>query len=131
MDWVSVFAGFVVAHLVGDYLVQTDWQARNKFGGLTGDPTARRALGTHVATYTLTFLPVLVWIADDLSVGWAVAAAALVGVPHLAIDDGRGVRAYLTHVKGVAEIDRGLAGSVDQTFHVVCLWALAVLIGAA
>lgn len=131
MSWVSVFAAFVVAHMVGDYLVQTDWQARHKFGGLTGDATARRALGTHVLTYTLTFLPAFVWIADDRSVGWAVLAAALVGLPHLVIDDGRGVRAYLARVKGVAEHDPGLAGSVDQTFHVACLWALAMLVGAA
>jgi Protein of unknown function (DUF3307) len=130
MSWVSVFAGLIVAHLVGDYLVQTDWQARHKFRGLSDDRTARRALGTHVVTYTLTFLPVLVWVAGDLSPGWAVAAAALVGVPHLLIDDGRGVRAYLARVKGAAAPDPGLAGSVDQTFHVVCLWALAMLLGA-
>ena len=30
MNWVSVFARFVVSHLVGDYLLQTDWQARHK-----------------------------------------------------------------------------------------------------
>ena len=88
MSWVDVFVGFVVAHLVGDYLVQTDWQARNKFRGLSNDLLARRALGMHVATYTLSFVPVFVWIADDLSVGWAVLAAALVGLPHLVIDDG-------------------------------------------
>ena len=34
MSWVSVFAGFLVAHMVGDYLLQTDWQARHKRGGL-------------------------------------------------------------------------------------------------
>ena len=27
MPWVEVFAAFVVCHLVGDYLLQTDWQA--------------------------------------------------------------------------------------------------------
>ena len=54
MSWVSVFAGFLVAHMVGDYLLQTDWQARHKRGGLT-DPAARRPLVTHVTTYTLAF----------------------------------------------------------------------------
>ena len=49
MSWVSVFAAFLVAHMVGDYLLQTDWQARHKRGGLT-DPAARRPLLTHVAT---------------------------------------------------------------------------------
>jgi hypothetical protein len=27
MPWVEIFAVFVVSHLVGDYLIQTDWQA--------------------------------------------------------------------------------------------------------
>ena len=49
--------------MVGDYLLQTDWQARNKRGGLGGDPVARRALLTHVTTYTLAFVPALIWIA--------------------------------------------------------------------
>ena len=44
MSWVSVLAGFLVAHMVGDYLLQTDWQARHKRGGLGGDAVARRAL---------------------------------------------------------------------------------------
>ncbi len=43
MSWVSVLAAFLVAHMVGDYLFQTDWQARNKRGGLGSDPVARRA----------------------------------------------------------------------------------------
>ena len=37
VSWVSVFAGFLVAHMVGDYLFQTDWQARHKRRGLGGD----------------------------------------------------------------------------------------------
>ena len=43
MNWVSVFTAFLVAHMVGDYLFQTDWQARHKRGGLSGDawPSAR------------------------------------------------------------------------------------------
>ena len=43
VSWVSVLAGFLVAHMVGDYLLQTDWQARNKRGGLaaTAWPAAR------------------------------------------------------------------------------------------
>ena len=59
MSWVSVFASFLVAHMVGDYLLQTDWQARNKRGGLSGG-VALRALGMHVATYTLAFVPALI-----------------------------------------------------------------------
>ncbi len=131
MSWYAVLAGFLVAHMVGDYLFQTDWQARNKRGGLGGDPVARRALVFHVTTYTLAFVPALVWVASDLDAGWAILAAALIFLPHLVIDDGRVVRAYLSHVKRANGLDVGLAASVDQSFHVLSLWLVAMLIGAA
>ena len=131
MSWASVFAGFVVAHLVGDYLFQTDWQARHKRGGLSGDALARRALLTHVSTYTLAFLPAFIWIGSELDVAWALAAAVLVFVPHLLIDDGRMVALYLARVKGVQELNLSLAASVDQSFHVLSLFLVALLVGTA
>lgn len=131
MNWVSVFAAFLVAHMVGDYLFQTDWQARNKRGGLSGDRIAFRALLTHVTTYTLAFVPALVWIADDLDAGWGLLAAALIFLPHFVIDDGRVVRAYLAHVKRADGFDIGLAASVDQSFHILSLFLVALLVGNA
>lgn len=131
MNWVSVFAAFLVAHMVGDYLFQTDWQARNKRGGLSGDRVAFRALFTHVCTYTLAFLPALIWIGDQLDPGWAVLSAALIFLPHLILDDGRLVRAYLANVKRAEGFDIGLAASVDQSFHVLSLFLVALLVGSA
>ena len=130
MSWVSVFAAFLVAHMVGDYLFQTDWQARNKRGGLSGG-VAFRALITHVATYTLAFVPALIWIADELDPGWALLGAALIFLPHFVIDDGRVVRAYLAHVKRADGFDIGLAASVDQSFHILSLFLVALLVGNA
>jgi hypothetical protein len=130
VSWVSVFAGFLVAHMVGDYLFQTDWQARHKRHGLGSDPVARRALFAHVSTYTLAFLPALVWIATELDVVWALVAAILVYVPHLVIDDGRLVALYLHRVKRVDGLNLGVAASVDQSFHVLSLWLVAMLVGA-
>jgi hypothetical protein len=129
VSWVSVLAGFFVAHMVGDYLLQTDWQARHKFGGLGRDAVARRALLAHVATYTLAFVPALIWIGGELSVGWAVLAGALVALPHLVIDDGRIVGLYLARVKH-AELDPRIAAPVDQAFHALSLCVVAMLIGA-
>lgn len=130
MTWVEVLAAFLVAHMVGDYLLQTDWQARHKAGGLGGSRIAFRALTTHVATYTLAFVPACVWIGDERGVGWALLAGALVALPHLVVDDARVVRLYLREVKGVEGFDRGLAGAVDQAFHVVSLCVVALLVGA-
>ena len=57
MLWVEAFLLFAVSHLVGDFILQTDWQAHHKHGGLGRNPTSRRALISHVATYTLAFVP--------------------------------------------------------------------------
>jgi hypothetical protein len=130
VSWPDALVGFVVAHMVGDYLFQTDWQARHKRGGLTiGGATARRALFTHVSTYTLAFVPALVWIGDQVGVTVAVVSAVLIFIPHLVVDDGRIVPLYLRRVKGAAEFDPGLATSVDQSLHVLSLWAVAIVVG--
>ena len=131
MTWVSLFAGFLVAHMVGDYLLQTDWQARHKRRGLGGDKLSRRALFTHVSTYTLAFVPAFIWIADELDPVWAIVSAVLIYVPHLMIDDGRLVAVYLSRVKRVEGFNVGVAASVDQSFHVLSLWLLAMLVGSA
>ncbi len=131
MNWVSVFTAFLVAHMVGDYLFQTDWQARHKRGGLSGDKVAFKALVAHVTTYTLAFVPALIWIGDQLDPGWALLAAALIFFPHLVLDDGRFVRAYLANVKRADGVDVGLAASVDQSFHVLSLFLVALLVGTA
>ena len=54
MSWAAVFVVFFVSHQVGDYWLQTDSQAINKWGGLGRDPVARRALLTHAFTYWLS-----------------------------------------------------------------------------
>jgi hypothetical protein len=131
VSWTAVLAGFFVAHMVGDYLLQTDWQARHKMGGLGSDGVARRALLAHVVTYTLAFVPAFIWIGDELGAGWALLAGALVALPHLVIDDGRIVCVYLTRVKHAEATDARIAGPVDQSFHALCLCILALLIGAA
>ena len=129
MPWVEAFAAFVVCHLVGDYLLQTDWQATNKRGGLGPDPTARRALTSHVAVYTLAFVPAFVWLAESIG-AWVVGVAALVAVPHLVQDDGRLLGAYLEKVKGVDPYgNRLVAAAVDQSFHMVVLFGIALLVG--
>jgi hypothetical protein len=130
VSWIEVLAVFIVCHLVGDYLLQTDWQARNKRGGLSGG-VGLRALSMHVATYTLAFVPALVWIGIELDPGWAVLAGVLVALPHMVIDDGRVVRAYLAHVKRAPGFDISLAASVDQSFHILSLCLVALLVGAA
>lgn len=130
MTWVEVFAVLFVSHLTGDFLLQTDWQARHKQGGLGRDPVRRRALVTHVVIYTAAFLPALVWIGLETDAAWAVAIGLLIAIPHLIQDDRRLLDAYMARVKGLAETSSGLRIAVDQSFHVLFLFGTALLVVA-
>lgn len=130
MEWTEAFLVFLVSHLVGDFALQTEWQARHKRGGLGSDPTARRALLAHVITYTLAFVPAFAWLWDDLGAG-VFAAAALVFGTHLVQDDGRLIDRYAVYVKRTDP--RGhptVMVAVDQTLHIVVLFGLALAVGA-
>lgn len=130
MPWVEVFVVFVMSHLVGDYLLQTEWQAVNKPGGLSGPPEARGALFSHIATYTLSFVPAMIWLWSSQG-AWVFGVAALIAVPHLIQDDGRVLAAYSIRVKK-ADIDanRLLAAALDQSFHLLALFGTALLVGS-
>ena len=129
LEWSAVFGVFVLSHLAGDFLLQTDFQAMQKFGGLGRDPVARRALIAHVATYTLSFVPAAIWIAASL--GRALVALALIGIPHMLIDDGRAVRRYIRVVKHVTgEPPFVVLFGVDQTLHLLCLAGAALLLAS-
>jgi hypothetical protein len=129
MSWVELFLVFIVCHAVGDFLFQTDWQARHKWGGLGADPGARRALRNHIATYMLAFLPAFLWIASEAGAGKAVAMALLVAIPHWIQDDGRLLDVYIAVVKRPEQISPGLRVAVDQSFHLVFLFLTALILG--
>jgi hypothetical protein len=129
MSWFAALLAFLVCHLAGDVLLQTDWQARHKVRGL-GGPVARRPLGRHVTTYTLAFVPALVWIGNDTSLGRAAAVGVLIAIPHLLVDDGHFVRAWLRNVKHAAAPALALTIAVDQSFHVLCLVGAALVAGS-
>lgn len=130
MSWVEAFAVFVVCHAVGDFLLQTDWQARNKWGGLGADPESRRALRNHMTTYMLAFVPAMLWIASEASLGGAIGAALLIAIPHWIQDDGRLLDLYIVLVKRSESISPGLRVAVDQSFHLVFLFVAALVIGS-
>ena len=131
MRWEEVFAVFLVCHLAGDFLLQTDWQAVNKRGGLSGgNPEARRALFSHVSIYTLVFVPAIVWIATKKS-PLAFALLPVVFIPHLFQDDARMLIGWNRIVKrSEAPPGEPLYMAIDQSFHVIFLFATALLAGA-
>jgi hypothetical protein len=126
--WPEVFAVFVVLHLVGDFALQTEWQARHKRGGLGREPVARRALTAHVLTYTLAFVPAFVWLWDDLGAA-VLALAVLLAGAHFLQDDGRALEAWARAVKHTDPASqRVVMLALDQTFHLVLLLALGLLV---
>ena len=128
MSWVEVFAVLMVAHLLGDFLLQTEWQALNKHGGLGRDPVKRRALRMHIATYAIPFLPAFAWIADHHGAGPTTACAVVVLGTHLVQDDGTLLAWYILRVKKtIAPFGSTLWIAIDQTCHVAFLFAAALL----
>jgi hypothetical protein len=131
MNWAEAFIALLVAHLAGDFILQTRFQALHKGGGLGRDPVRRRALLTHVATYTLPVFPVFVWIAADDDALRALAIAVLLLGTHLVQDDGRLLARYAHRVKkSDPEPGTVLWIAVDQSFHTLWLFCAALLCAA-
>jgi hypothetical protein len=130
VPWVEVFSVFLVCHLVGDYLLQTDWQAAHKRRGLGPNRVSRRALLAHITTYTLAFGPALIWLLDEIG-AWVVGVAALIALPHMVQDDGRLLERYIAFIKGEpATRNAAVVAVVDQSFHIVVLFLIALLAGS-
>jgi hypothetical protein len=128
MTWPALFGVFLLSHLVGDFLLQTGWQANHKSHGLGGDPEARRALVWHGLVYTLAFVPALVWVASESGVAVGFGVGALVLLPHVIIDDGTLVASWVRHVKHVEGPPSVVVRlGVDQSLHVLALAAVALL----
>jgi type IV secretory pathway TrbD component len=131
VPWTEVFAVLVVSHLFGDFVLQTQWMASHKHGGLGGDPQARAALAAHIATYLLSFVPALIWIWSKAGFGVAVGTLALVGLPHTIQDDGRLLASYVRGVKHVAaDVWDQVFLAVDQSLHVLALFLAALVVGS-
>lgn len=116
----SVFVALLAGHLLGDWVIQTDYQAHHK-------TESWRAMAGHIATYhwfmALILLPVL-WHPSALAV-LAVSAAT-----HAFIDRRWPVRALLraTGSPVFAESTWGVLAA-DQALHVAVLAVCALAVG--
>lgn len=67
---------------------------------------------------------------DDLahtSVGRAILVGALIAVPHLVIDEGRLVRAWVREVKRAPDPPPAPVIAVDQSLHLLCLFGASLV----
>jgi hypothetical protein len=129
VSWVAYLLVFVVAHAVGDFVFQTDFQAVNKHDGLTRNSTAQKALFGHLATYSLPFIGAGLWIGGHRPVGLTAIVVVLILLEHLVQDDGRLLVAYCKRVKGLDIIAvPGVGVWVDQSFHLLALFGAGLLL---
>jgi hypothetical protein len=111
----TVFETLLLAHVVGDWLLQTEWQATHK-------ATSWRALLTHVVVYHLVVLAALLWRVG-YGVGEVYAVVVGLAVVH-AVMDRKHTVAWFMRVMRIA-VEREPAGwlaiAVDQSLHLVWL----------
>lgn len=116
MNALSQFDVLFLAHLVGDYLLQTEWMAKYK-------AEQWRPLLAHCFVYTLT-VSVAAYLFLPTGLSWW--AIGFVFLTHVILDRRGIVRFWYERVMGVTD-DRNkwLMIMVDQTFHLIIL-AVAV-----
>ena len=103
----------LVAHVVADWLLQTDWMARHK------NDLRHPAGWVHSGIHTFCQLWVMPW-----------HLALLIGVSHLLIDTRIPLRWWMRVVKGVppdSPVYKDLAIWMDQMLHVMALAAIVLL----
>lgn len=118
----TVFESLFLAHLVGDWILQTEWQARNKSHNW-------RAMLAHVAVYHVVVLAALVWqlgTGDPAVYAVVVALAAL----HWLIDRDRSKQGLIRALRISSESPppAWLSIMVDQSIHLVLLGVASVLL---
>lgn len=111
----TVFESLLMAHILGDWLLQTEWQALNK-------ATNWRAMLTHVIIYHVIVLAFLV-----ARFGFAeprvYAVVVVLAVIHVILDRQRPVRQFMRVLR--LSVDRDPEGwlriAIDQSLHLLVL----------
>jgi hypothetical protein len=120
-----VFLVLLAGHRLGDWVVQSDWQATNK-------TRSWAALAAHVASYHLLMgLLLLIPILRDGWPAWkALAALTVSATTHALIHRRWPVRALMRAAgnPGFATVEWGVI-AVDQALHLFILAMLALLLG--
>ena len=117
----SLFDKLLVTHLVGDFLLQTEWQATNKARNFW-------AMSSHIAVYSIIMLVVL--FADfGFQNATVYLMVCILGVSHAFIDLRWPVIRFMKAFRLVVtrEPMPWLVLTVDQCFHILII-AFVVLV---
>ncbi len=105
---------FLVGHLVGDYLLQNDWQANNK-------KRSSFVCAIHCSLWTASVM-LFAWVWNPIAMVWLFTT-------HFAIDRTNFIRWWMTSVSGQKGFAEKLSPwsliVVDNVFHVVTLYVAA------
>ncbi len=111
----TLFEGLLAAHLLGDWLLQTEWQAQNKTHNW-------RALLTHIVIYHAVILAVIVFGYGFRNIT-AYVVVIVLAVTH-AILDRRSFELWLMRTFRLTverPPERWLVLAVDQSIHLLLL----------
>jgi hypothetical protein len=137
----TIIGAFIIGHYLGDYFVQTDYQAQYKgyHGTRFLDRLGRWNCAKHAATYTATLAGVLGTVLlvegveyDDRAALVVWSALILNGITHYVIDRRWPLEAAM-RLMGKGEwidADREALPKLDQAAHLVLLGVFALLIAA-
>ena len=117
----SLFDKLLVAHLVGDWLLQTEWQALNKNQNY-------RALFSHIGVYSVIMMGVLVADFGFQNI-YVYIVVGLLALSHSLMDRGWPVIRFMRTFRIIVERkpERWLVMAVDQSLHILLL-AFAVIL---
>lgn len=116
----TLLALLLAGHLVGDWIVQTDYQAANKMTSWKANQ--QHMLGYHLVLGALALLAVPVWaVALIVAVSWSTHA----------VIDRRWPVVWLMEVTGSGPFSKTTFGviAVDQAVHLSILSLLAAALG--
>lgn len=112
----SQFDFLLIGHLIGDFLLQSSWMAKNK-------ASKWLPLLAHVTVYTI-----VVGIFGAMSGGLALAAIALIIISHIILDRRTFVSFWVRNVQTAKGPEQAwLCIVADQIFHIIIL-AIAIAI---
>ncbi len=115
------FSWLVLAHLVGDFMLQNDWMARNKSGHPLGAACVSHCL-LYSSVLTLTFGVLIFEPAQPLRVAALALFGGVIFASHWVIDGWR-LAAHWGNVFGQTR-EPFVRTVVDQTMHLLVLAAI-------
>ncbi|WP_331757626.1 DUF3307 domain-containing protein (plasmid) [Streptomyces sp. NBC_01383] len=127
----DLFAALYIAHMLADYVFQTDHQSdhkadRNAAGWLANIHHA----GTHVVLSLLALLVVQLVTGNSLNAVAAVAGLLWIGTTHGFIDRRWPVLWWMNRTGSPEFAAKGGAAYVDQALHIAALGIAALVLAA-